>query len=158
MQCPWGNPKVTGPSGTATFKKQAYNTYQIEWSTGKPWDHGPDGQSPEESASTSAPHSHQSNSRIPIPSLSPKVVLLDKNGTELDLHPRFLGFDSGTLAANDGVLFLRFFNTHDSHSFCATLWCSHCHAFVPSTKLIPGGRMRDWHNIPFTAWPGGIQL
>jgi len=107
---PWLNPAVTGPSGTATFKGQTYNKYQITWSSGNPaWTNS----SPGVVAGGAVFHIGTTFTDVdfntPDPIIIQDVTLLDASSNPLALHPRLPSYDAGTLDATEDALVLNFF-------------------------------------------------
>jgi hypothetical protein len=107
---PWLNPTVSGPSGTAVFKGQTYNKYQVTWSSGNPaWTNS----SPGVVAGGAVFHIGTTFTGVdfntPDPIIIQDVTLLDASSNPLALHPRLPSYDAGTLDAAQDALVLNFF-------------------------------------------------
>lgn len=109
---PWVSPTLSGPLGTRMFKGTTYNIYQLEWSTGQNWSGGPSGQVP------AGAHFHVGVTFSSVNPTDPDAViitdatLIDQSDNPLPQHPRWMGFDAGTLD-DTGALSVRFFNFLD---------------------------------------------
>jgi hypothetical protein len=117
---PWVNPTISAALGNQVFKGKTYKRFEITWATGQPWSGGIPG-----GPGTPAPAGKVAGGQRfhvgayftgvdinkPDPIIVTAAQLLGANNGVLALHPRVMGFDSGTLDVADGAFSVNAVNT-----------------------------------------------
>lgn len=114
---PWGNPTVSGPTGTLSFKGILYNIFVIEWATGKAWEARnfpgvaqTPGQVPVGRTFHVGASFNSASYTDPDAFIIRDIALLDAANNVLPQPPRMAGFDNGTLDMSTGDFVVQIFN------------------------------------------------
>jgi hypothetical protein len=143
--------------GTRTFKGTTYNLYQLEWSTGQIWSGGPSGQVP------AGAHFHVGvtfssvNPTDPDAVIITDVTLLDPSDNPLPQHPRWMGFDAGTLDLDTGTLSVRFFNFLDQPLILRDVRVRELPRVMSINAMMRNERITDAAGRVFRPWSNGTR-
>jgi len=102
---PWASPTITKKSGTQSFQGTNYNIFELTFSTDKSWSGGSDGVAPPGVKFHVGATFNESDAVLVY-----EATLQDSGGSDLDLHPRVIGFDAGALDLSSGDFELSIFN------------------------------------------------
>lgn len=154
---PWINPILTGPSGLRKFKGTTYNVYNIEWSTGHPWSGGASGQVPGGARFHVGATFSSVSETAPDAIIIADVKVFDEDGDALPLHPRWVGFDAGTIDINTGLLNVRFFNFFDRPLIIRDVQIRDLPRVMSIDAMMPNETMSDFTGRVFQPWPDGTR-
>jgi hypothetical protein len=93
----------------------------------------------------------------PDPIIITQVTLFDGSNSALALHPRHLGYDSGTIGTADGVLNIHFFNFAAAPLLLRNVVVQDLPRVMSLNAMVVGGKMEDPYGLPFQPFPGGIR-
>ncbi|HEX5708803.1 MAG TPA: hypothetical protein VFX96_16005 [Pyrinomonadaceae bacterium] len=140
---PWTNPTVAA-AGTQSFQGTTYNKFTLTFSAPKAWSGGPNGVVPGgvmfHTGATFAE---------PDPVIVYETRVRDSGGTNLNLHPRLIGFNAGALDLSSGDFSIRAFNTDPARALVIEDLQVH---FLPRMasieSMVNGAELRDVRDVP----------
>ena len=154
---PWINPTVSS-FGTQAFNGTTYNRYRITWQTADPWSGGAPGEVPGGGEFHVGATFSGVNFNQPDPIIITNSELLDDSGDPLPLKPRLPGYDSGTIAMDDGGFAMEFVNFDPRPMHIRNVIVRELPRVMSIGSMVPGGRMRDPFGEPFRPWRNGTRF
>lgn len=140
---PWTNPTLAS-AGTQSFQGTTYNKFTLTFSSPKAWSGGANGVVPGGAEfHTGAAFSE------PDPVLVYETRLKDNGGTNLNLHPRLAGFNTGAADLDTGDFALRAFNAGDA-MIIEDLQVQFLPRMVSIESMIQGAPLLDVRGQPVT--------
>jgi hypothetical protein len=140
---PWGSPTVA-TAGTQSFHGTTYNKFNLTFSVPKAWSGGADG---------IVPGGTEFHVGATFAESDPIIVyetrLKDSGGSNLNLHPRLVGFDAGVADLSSGDFNLTAFNPDPAvQLLIEDLHLVYLPRMASIASMIVGAELRDIHNNP----------
>jgi hypothetical protein len=156
---PWVSPSITS-SGTATFKGMNYNRFLVTWSAGQAWANGTPGVVPGGANFHVGVTFSEADFSLPDAVIVSKVTLLDGGGTPLELQPRMVAYDTGTLDAADGAYAINFFTADDPSRplLLGNLSVSELPRVASIDSMVKGLDLKTWQGLPIKPWKSELKL
>lgn len=143
---PWTNPTVAA-AGTQSFHGTTYNKFTLTFSAPKAWSGGANGVVPGGTEFHVGATFAESDLVIVF-----ETRLKDAGGTNLNLHPRLVGFDAGSADTASGDFNIRLFNLDPAHALIIEdLRVAHLPRLASIDSMLQGAELRDVRNNPISA-------
>lgn len=152
---PWTSPTVSGPVGTVNFKGTLYNRFIVTWSTPNPaW-----GGAPGTVAGGGGFHIGAEftgvNFNVPEVVIVRSVTLYN-GANPLTLHPRMVGYDTGSMDVINGIYNLALFAPGDmdpgNQIILRNIQVFELPRLTSLESMMSDGRPQSWDGLAITPW------
>jgi hypothetical protein len=143
---PWTNPTVAA-AGTQSFQGTTYNKFTLTFSAPKTWDGGAAGVVPGGTEFHVGATFAESAMVLVY-----ETRLKNAGGTNLNLHPRLVGFNAGVADTATGDFNIRAFNPDPAHQLIIEdLRVAHLPRLASIGSMVGGAHLQDVRGNPITA-------